>query len=59
MTITAWYSLVSKLGLELLSARKFDVQIIVGHQGLGRRLPRSPRDRIRSQHAFCVFACML
>ena len=30
-----------------------DNQIIVGYQGLGRRLPRSPRDRIRSQHAFC------
>ena len=53
-SITDWYSLVSELGLELPSAQEIDVQIIVGYQGLGRRLPRSPRDRIRSQHAFCI-----
>ena len=36
-----------------------DIQIIVYYQGLGRRLPRNPWDRIRSQHALCVFLCML
>ena len=36
-----------------------DIQIIVCYQGLGRRLPRSPQDKIRSQHALCVLVCML
>ena len=58
-SITTWYSLVSELGLELPSAREIDIQIIVCYQGLGRRLPRSPQDRIRSQHALCVFWFML
>ena len=46
---------MSKLGLELRTAREVDIPIIVWYQGLGKRLPRSPRDRIRSQHALCVF----
>ena len=58
-SITDWYRLVSELGLELPSAQEIDIQIIVWYQCLGRRLPRSPQDRIRSQHALCVFLCML
>ena len=58
-SIRALNSLVSKLGLELPSAREINIQIIVWYQGLGRRLPRSPRDKIRSQHALCVFWFML
>ena len=58
-SITTLYSLVFELGLELPSAREIDIQIIVWYQGLGWRLPRSPRDKIRSQHALCVFLCML
>ena len=33
--------------------------VTVCYQGLGRRLAKNPRDRIRSQHALCVFLCML
>ena len=32
-----------------------DIKIIVCYQGIGRRLPGSPQDKIRSQHALCVF----
>ena len=48
-----------EIGLELHSAREIDIRIIVLYQGLGRRLLRSPQDRIRSQHALCVFWFML
>ena len=58
-SIIAWYSLVSELGLELPSAWEIDIQVIIWYQGQGRRLPWSPRDRIRSQHALCVFLFML
>ena len=58
-SITTWYSLTSELGLVLPSAREIDIKIIVLYQGLGRRLPWSPHDRIRSQHALCVFWFML
>ena len=48
---------MSELGLESPSAWEIDVQIIVGYQGLGRRLPRSPRDRIDHSMHF-VFSCV-